>query len=922
MHRTEADLKSLQRAGFVCAVWVCALTAGCRSFYDPPRGVATHPFSGAPVAAPPVAVAPLPPPGAIPVAAPAVALPAASPLALPSPPLGSGPPIIAAPAVPPPVAAPPIAAHPPMLSAPVANPALAPTLPAIQGVPPVVVGAPQSGVAVPPGGLGPSVLPPNQRWVLTLTPTRMVAPVGGEVMLFAGLQTADGRPLVNERLEWMISPDSVGQFLSLSNDGKHFVMPRWCEVPRKVTNSYAVGSTAASPVSLSRAPEIGRGQSWISVTSPTDGTSYVTVLAPNTPGQVRQRQTAVIHWVDSQFSFPAPVIGAVGTRQTFTTIVTRQSDGSPLENWIVRYEVTGGAPAGFAPTGAASIETTTDAAGRATVEVFQPQTQRGTSQINVEVIRPAAPGTSDRRLTIGRNCTTVTWTAADLGMRVSGPAQAEIGATATYRIELVNSGELAVSGIQVQAPLPAGTQFVKSSMPPQATPASLQWRIERVEPRQTVAIDVDLTVQRGGPLEFCAMISAQGGLQGRDCVTTNVAASGGLQVRVSGPQNATVGEKVTFRITVTNNSDVAVDNVLLVDTFDPGLKHTAADRRIELPLGRFAARQTREDVGVTFQVVQPGRHCQRLEVSAPGARGAATEACLTAAGAAGPALVAPGPLPAAPAAPLSPGLEVRKEGPRKMKAGQTEIFNLTLRNIGGTVLRNVRVVDKFERGLTPTRASQGYKIENGDLTWTYATLQPGEVQQLQVAAQAMADALRACTRATISTDGGLVQMDETCVEIEGGAAPAAPPPAPAPAGPEIPPADAPARPAPAAEPGGLAVELTETQDEVPVGRNVTYVVQIRNTRKTSDYQVVLSVVVPPGMSPLPMRPVAPTGATVTGQAIRFGAVAEIRPNEVLPFRFTTRADRAGTMRLEVSVTSRNEVQPIVASEETTVFSEN
>jgi len=770
----------------------------------------------------------------------------------------------------------------------------------------------------------------------------MVAPVGGEVVLLAGLHSADGRPLLNERIEWMVSPDSVGQFLTLSNDGKHFVMPRWCEVPRKVTNTYAVGSTAASPVALGRpaavpgaVPEIGRGQSWITLTSPTDGTSYVTVFAPNVPGQARQRQTAVVHWVDSQFSFPAPVIGAVGTRQTLTTIVTRQSDGSPLENWIVRYEVTGGAPAGFVPAGAASAEAITDAEGRATIEIFQPQPQRGVSQINVEVIRPAAPGTSDRRLTIGRNCTTVTWTAADLGMRVSGPAQAEVGATATYRIELVNSGELAVSGISVQAPLPAGTQVVKSSIPPQATPASLRWQIERVEPRQTVAIDVDLQVQRSGPLEFCAMVNAQGGLQGRDCVTTNVA-GGGLQVRISGPQTATVGQNVTFQITVTNNSDAALDNVLLVDTFDPGLKHTEADHQIELQIGRLAPRQARDDVGVTFKVAQPGRHCQRLEVTAAGAQAAATETCLTAVAAAGPAPAPPGPLPAAPAAPLAPGLEVRKDGPRQMKVGQIEIFTLAVRNTGNTVLRNVRVVDKFERGLSPTRASQGYKIEGGELTWTYAALQPGELQQLQVAAQATADATRACTRATIYTDGGLVQMDETCVEIQGGGAPLGPPaaprvdpapapiaPVPAPDGPEIPPAaPAPVRPAPAAEPGGLVVELTETQDEVPVGRNVTYVVQIRNTRKTSDHQVVLSVVVPPGMTPLPVRPVAPTGATVTGQMIRFGAVAEIRPNEILPFRFTTRADRAGPMRLEVSVTSRNEVQPIVASEDTTVFSEN
>lgn len=807
----------------------------------------------------------------------------------------------------------------------------------------MVIGASAPGVLGPPGAGPPPIIQPGLNSVLTLTPQRMVAPVGSEVVLLAGLRTGDGKPLPNERIEWLISPDSVGEFLALSNSGKWFVMPHWCETPRKITNTYAVGSTAASPVSLGRAPtspggvsQIGRGQSWITVTSPTDGTSHVTVFAPHALGQARQRQTAIIHWVDSQFSFPAPAIGAVGSQQALTTVVTRQSDGSPLENWIVRYEVTGGTPAGFAPAGAPSVEALTDAQGRATVQIFQPQPQRGASQINVEVIRPAAPGTSNRRLTIGRNCTTMTWTGADLGMRVAGPAQAEVGSTATYRIELVNSGDLAVSGVMINAPLPPGMRFVKSSVPPQATPASLQWRIERVEPRQTVAIDVDLQIERSGVLEFCAMVNAQGGLQGRDCATTNVAAGGGLQVRISGPQNAAVGENVTFHLTVTNTGDAPVEGVTLSDTFDAGLKHLVAESRVVLDVGRLAPRQTRDDIDVTFKVVQPGRQCQRVEVSGAGARGATTQACLTAAGGAAPAV--PAPLPAAPAVPLAPGLEVRKQGPRQLKVGQTDLFTLIVRNTGGTILRNVRVVDKFERGLSPTKASEGYKIEGGELTWRFDSLKPGEEQQLQVAAQATADAPRACSRATVSADAGLMRMDETCVEILGGGVPAVPPvapraepPAPAPVtpmpdGPEMPPVAPapvePVRPAPPGEPGGLKVELTDLQDEVPVGRNVVYEVRVTNTRKASDFQIVLSVVVPPGMTPLPVRPVAPTGATVTGQVIRFGAVAEIRPNEVLTYRVPVRADRAGRMRVEVNVSSRTEVQAIVASEETNVFSDN
>jgi uncharacterized repeat protein (TIGR01451 family) len=264
---------------------------------------------------------------------------------------------------------------------------------------------------------------------------------------------------------------------------------------------------------------------------------------------------------------------------------------------------------------------------------------------------------------------------------------------------------------------------------------------------------------------------------------------------------------------------------------------------------------------------------------------------------------------------------VRKEGPRTLQAGQKAGFTIRVRNTGGTVLRNVKVVDRYEQGLQPTDASAGYKIVAGEMTWTFDTLQPGQEQRLEVAAKAVAGVARACSRARVSADGGLI-------EITGGAAtpPAAPEPGaatPMPAGPMLPPPPAePGRPVAPAEPGGLKVELLETQEEVSVGRNASYDVRITNTRKTSDFQVVVSLTAPPGTTPLADRAMGPTRATVTGQVLRFGAVAEIRPNEVLTFHIPVRGDRAGRMRMEVTVTSRAETQPIVASEETDFFSGN
>lgn len=848
----------------------------------------------------------------------------------------AGPPVVSAPVVTSAPSLPPgTVVGPPVVGPPVVSPggpvaADGPVLPILSGG----RGAPlpPPGVLPPAGVAPPQVLPPGYELSLTITPTRIVAPVGSEVVLLAGVFGLQGRPLPNERVEWMLAPDSVGQFVAIGDRAPWYAFRRLHDMPGKVSNNYAIGSTSPRSFVLPRGAggiggptTVAVGQSWISLTSATDGTSHVTAVAPQALNWQRRRQTATIYWVDGQFSFPAPAVGAVGARHPLTTIVTRQSDGTPVENWLVHYEVAGGAPAAFGPLGAPAVDVPTDAQGRATIEVFQQQPTRGTSQIEVQVIRPAVRGSSDRRLMIGRGGTTVTWTAAELGMNVVGPATAEVGATATYRITLANAGDLPVNGVVVSGALPAGATFLRSN-PPADTSQGVRWRLDRIDGRQTTAIDVDLRLDQVGPARFCATTTTASGMRGQDCAAdTNVVSAGAgaaagavdaIEVRLAGPQQAAVGENVTYRITLRNKGSVPLNKLAISDAFDAGLQHASSASPILRDLEPLAPGQVRDDLAVTFRVTQPGRLCQRVEVSGPGLLTARAETCLTA-GAGGAA--APGPA-AAPA----PGLEVRKEGPRQMQVGQTGRFILTITNTGNTPLRSIKVNDVFDQGLNPVNATENYKLEEGILTWRYDTLAAGESKMIKVEAKAVAGVTRACTRGTVSAEGGLLRADEQCVEISPAAtvpAPAGPPVIPAPAMPPVNPGVPPmnAGPAAPAEPGGLKVEVSDLTGGATVGRTLVYEVRITNQRDVSDRQVVLTVNVPVGMTPQPS--LGPTAATITGQTIRFAPVAELRRNEGLPFRISVRADRAGRARLEFAVSSQAEQRPIPATAEVNVAGE-
>ena len=210
---------------------------------------------------------------------------------------------------------------------------------------------------------------------VTLAPRQTVAPVGTEVVMVAGVRGGDGFLRTNERLEWSIAPWGVGQFT-------HVQRNRWMawlvgdfNEPRLVSNVIAVGSTSRETVELNRGPSmpdgclrVVPGQGWITVTSPVEGVSRVAVYAPGVVPCDRRIAEAMIYWIDAQFGYPPPSINPAGSRHLLTTIVQRQSNQAPHAGWLVRYQITGGPPAGFAPDGETAVEVVTNAAGQASTK--------------------------------------------------------------------------------------------------------------------------------------------------------------------------------------------------------------------------------------------------------------------------------------------------------------------------------------------------------------------------------------------------------------------------------------------------------------------------------------------------------------------------------------------------------------------------
>jgi uncharacterized repeat protein (TIGR01451 family) len=771
---------------------------------------------------------------------------------------------------------------------------------------------------------------PSDDVAVQLRPQELVAPVGSEVVLIAGVCGPDGYLRTNRRLEWTVAPGSVGHFVAIEKGSGVDLLVGDFNWPRKVDATFAVGSTSRSNVRLNRGacvPETNvlvlRGEGWITVTSPVEGTSNVTVLAPEVYQWNARLRSAMVHWVDALPQYPPPSISPAGTRHVFTTTVTRHSNQSPCEGWRVRYEISGGPPAGFCPDGVAVMEVPTNSAGQASVEIMQKQPAHGTNKICIQVIRPGdLPGAGGKKLVVGTGSTTQSWTAPDLAVHVSGPPVASVGATLGYRIAVSNPGDLPAKDVVATDAVPDGLTYISSNPAAESTGRQLRWQLGELGPRQQRQIEVNFRAERQGSVTNCCEATAAGGLKVSECAATTVAAPGAattpppaagtpsVDVQISGPARDTVavGSEAAFQITVINRGPSPLVRARMRDRFDPGLEHKNAppgtnliDGRLDdLPPGQS------QPISVKFRVTKPGRLCHVVEITTQaGVVLAKSQACVMAVGEpAGPGPSAPvGPPPSGPqpSGPQPAPLTIKVTGPKQLAVGELARFFVEVTNKGTATLRNIKVADRSDAAFDPEKATDGWQLEGSSLVWIIDNLPAGESRSYEVQCTGRDAAAKACNRATATLPDGTRVEDEACVEIRGAAAPAPTPPKPV-----IPPAE------------GLTLSVVGLTNPIRAGREMTYEIVVNNKGAAVVRQIAVTATVPDGMMPVKLGTVGPATGKVDRQTVRFDAVPELRPGASLSYSVRVQAQQPGPKSFRAELRTAGSPEPVVKEEKTDV----
>ncbi|MDB4545084.1 hypothetical protein OAK98_04520 [Mariniblastus sp.] len=481
---------------------------------------------------------------------------------------------------------------------------------------------------------------PGQSGKIVITPSRIVAPVGSEVVVLAGLCGDDGYFVKNQPLEWMLSNNSVGELIEIGGNHHPTFNKLIPPTSKKISGQYAKGRTSLKRIVLTRGTptpaddiNLAKGQTFVSVSSASPGTSYVTAVAPKSEGWDKRRASTVIHWVDGQWSVPAPVRATAGTVQSLATMVS-SADGGGVKGWEARYTIVGGAPAEFAPTGSRSVTATTDTNGKAIAQIRQPagQLEPGTTQVRVDIVRPPIFGESE--LIVESGITTVIWRAPALTIRAYGPEKAESDLPFEYIVEITNPGDLVARAVVVKMKnLDSGVNYISSSPSPQQFANTYQWDLGDVTPGGTPKqIRIQLKSNKLGSVgAFFEVVSEADRLKTEAPVETEIIQPC-LNLSINGPAEAVEGESISLNLGLENRCGEGLANVKIAIKWPNDFVRLNTN----LPQGAasftnsFMPAAQRDDIPtLTFQTRAAGEHCFEVEVSADGVQTLKKSYCLT-----------------------------------------------------------------------------------------------------------------------------------------------------------------------------------------------------------------------------------------------------------------------------------------------------
>jgi uncharacterized repeat protein (TIGR01451 family) len=697
---------------------------------------------------------------------------------------------------------------------------------------------------------------------IEVCPMEATNPVRTQHVLIATVYDENGQPRRGRKVEWML--EGVGNIIEADESG---LMPGHSS---KITNQYAVSTTNYTENRVSRGTGnpnddivIHPGQTWCVISSSVEGDSHVTVYAPEIPNWDCHKVFVTKHWVDADWLFPKPAVNRAGTEHTFTTNVFRHTDHQPLTNYRVRYRILDGPPAMFLPSRAQEWVATSDLNGNACATLVQLAPLMGTNRIGIDVIRPPDPSLpSGAGIVVGHGETTKEWQAPQVTLSKVGPSSAAVGQEIPYTITVTNAGQVESRPLTVIDQIAEGMAFVRADPPVKPDGSQLVWTLSEVPAGQSRSIQVVFQATAPGKVTNTALVRADDGLKDQKTVSTEIVTPQ-LKVTKTGPATGVVGAPVVYEITLTNPGTGPATNVMLKDSFDPGLEHESKANPLELTVGTLAPQQSKT-VRLTLTPRLKGRLVSRVAATADGGLAADAQHAVEV---------------------QEPKLTIKQTAPAWRYSGRPVDWNIEVTNAGEVPLNNVAVHDQLPPEVTFASATAGGLLSGGQVVWNLGTLQPHEHKTLQLSTKCVKLSPQAVNVAVATADPGVEVQDRAAIEIRGLPA--------------------------------FRLEVYDLDDPVELNGKTTYKVEVTNQGTLPGNQVQVTGIVPPQMKVLGAN--GPAQPKIDGQTVTFPPVESLAPQQTLTYSIEVQAIQVGDVRFRAELRSTTLSAPVIEEESTNIY---
>lgn len=735
----------------------------------------------------------------------------------------------------------------------------------------------------------------GKRGELLLTPSKIVAPVGSEVVVLAGICGFDGYFVTNQPIEFTLSQDSVGQIIDYQGRSTNKLPRLFTVKATKNSIDYLTLNTSRKEEQIKRGTptnvddiNVEKGQSWLTVSSASPGTSYITAVAPQAEAWDKRLKSMEIQWVDALWNLPTPATATAGAKYPLITNIRQTQDGLGVGNWKVRYAIAGGAAAQFLPSGSQTAEVLTGPNGNASVEIQQPNSEvgPGTTFVRVDVIRPANNAAGYEVIESG--VTSIRWVAPALTIRAIGPRTVAIATPFSYRLEITNPGDQISRETTVTLEgLPEGLAFVSSNPKPTEYGNRFVWNLGDVPPATNPnVIDIQFKSDTAvGLARLCFDVaSAVDQIRTRACAETQVVAPC-LGVKIDGDRQGRVGDISTFNLTFVNQCEEPLRNLTASVTLE-GSGLEIVDRSGPVRFGPMATPLMfgeSKTLALSLRLREQGTHYFRVDVQADGGHTASIRRAITSNNV------------------NQPGITLQLATEATVLLGQEQRIVARVTNTGNTPLTGVRLRTRNSASLEATGSTAQAFEEEGLIVIPLDRLEPGSSRDITVGYQGIALDGNALVEFQVQCDQGVQDLKQVVLRVisSGGTNPGGGSNPPVPNSGDrigVPQTGSGSSPA-----GMLVVQMTTNTPTARRQIPFDVEVAITNQRNASDQNVRIQLQTPPGLS----LQGSSLGyqSSPDGLMHEFTPVQEVRAGDVVRFTIRLLPVQTGTPRIEVAALS-------------------